>query len=106
MNPSIRPEFPPLQPVLKEKSLQETVKTELKLEGAKNSVSLEENLPLRLITLKGCQENDYQFDNQSSGTTSTLLTPSKKGELCLTIVCICIILEVKNHIFYNLVLFQ
>ncbi|KAF3450806.1 hypothetical protein FNV43_RR06895 [Rhamnella rubrinervis] len=75
MNPSIRTEFPPLQPVLEEESLQET---ELKLEAVKNSVSLDENLPLRLITLKGCEENDYQFDSQSSGTTSTLLTPAKK----------------------------
>lgn len=83
MNPSVPTCLPTLQPVSKEESFQEIVNSELKPEGVNNSVNMEENLPFMLTALKGRGENVYQFDNQSSGTTSALVTPSKIGELCL-----------------------
>lgn len=81
MTPSLFTEFPPFESDLNEKNVQEIVKAGVKLEKLKYSVNLEENLPLRLTTLKGCDKNDCQVDCQSSVMTSQLQSPSKKGEL-------------------------
>lgn len=81
MTPSVSTEFPPPQSDLKEKNVQEIVKIEVQLEEVKFSVNLEENLPLRLTTLRGCDEDGHQFDSQSSLTNSQLESPSKKGAL-------------------------
>ncbi|XP_048331513.1 cyclin-A2-4 isoform X1 [Ziziphus jujuba] len=78
VTPSVSTEFPPPQSDLKEKNVQEIVKIEVQLEEVKFSVNLEENLPLRLTTLKGCDEDGHQFDSQSSLTNSQLESPSKK----------------------------
>lgn len=81
VNPSVQLDIPLVQASLKDKCIQEEVKTELKSEGVIYSIIREENLPLSLATVKSSVKDGCQLESQCPQMTLDAQSPSKKGKL-------------------------
>ena len=71
--------FPSIKADLKEKTVRESVISNLKSQEVISSVNLEENLPHWLTSKKGFGKHEFELGSQSSELTSELQSPSKKG---------------------------